>query len=100
MRISLTNGSNTWFDADKAERYKEATRWDGNNWVSIATKSPWYHERLYKTASGKWVLKTWSDYEREPEEYTIISEQTAYDWLTRNGHYEAIPPQELTAREV
>ncbi len=99
-RISLSDESNSWFDVDRAEEYKEASRWDGNNWRSLATNRPWYHEHLYKTAGGKWILNAWSDYEGVLEEYTEIRVEEAYDWLIRNEHYDAVPEEQLNARTV
>jgi hypothetical protein len=40
-RQALTDGTGRWFDLDKAERFEEATFWDGRNRISLATKSQW-----------------------------------------------------------
>lgn len=100
-RIALTDGSNTWFDAERATLYKELSRWDGNNWVSVATGSQWRHEHLYHTASGRWVLNFWSDYSGElGDHYQKISDHEAYDWLIKNQEFDALPENELSDREV
>lgn len=78
-----------WFDRAKAEEFKEATRWDGSNHISIATGSQWDHEVLYRTAGGRWVLRFWSQYEKRPESYRFISDMKAREWLLLNQEDEA-----------
>jgi len=73
-----------WFDRAKAEKFEEATRWDGNNHISIATGSQWDHEALYRTAGGRWVLHGWSQWEGRPERYRFISADEAREWLLLN----------------
>ena len=87
-----------WFDADRAERFAEDTRWDGRNHISVATNSQTEHESLYRTAGGKWILCEWSQWEGTLTMYTEISQKRAYDWLIKNGH--EVPESELAAREV
>lgn len=99
-RIALTDGSNTWFDADRGEKFEEDTNWDGSNHISVATGSQWEHEVLYRTASGKFVLHEWSNWHGTPDRYTTISEKSAYDWLVRNDHADAIPKEEDEARSL
>ncbi|WDL99766.1 hypothetical protein [Alicyclobacillus sp. ALC3] len=99
-RIALTDGSNTWFDADRAERFDEDTNWNGNNWISVATGSQWEHEVVYRTASGKYVLHTWSNWEGTLDTYSAIDEQQAFDWLLANDHADAIPKEEDEARSL
>jgi hypothetical protein len=65
-KIALVeNGEKTgkFFDMDKATKYEEDTYWNGNNHISKATGSQWSHEILFKTASGKWVLNCYSQYQ-------------------------------------
>lgn len=99
-RISLTDGSNTWFDADRATKFTEDTNWDGSNHISVNTGSQWHHEVLFCTASGKFILHTWSNYQGTEDTYESISEAKAYDWLIRNGEADAVPKEETEAREV
>ena len=86
-RITLTDSPN-WFDADAAVGFDEATRWDGNNHISVATGSQWDHERLYWTASGNWVLNYWSQWEGRLESYSEVDEARAIEWLIRNQYAE------------
>ena len=79
-----------WFDRAKAERFAEATRWDGNNHISIATGNQWDHEALYRTAGGRWVLHSWSQYQGRPERYQFVDDDEAREWLLLNNHDEAV----------
>lgn len=87
-RIALTDGSNAWFDADKAIEFAEATWWDGSNHISVITGSQWEHETLFYTRSGNWVLRFASCYQGTPTTYTQVSEQDAVDWLITNDHHD------------
>ena len=78
-----------WFDEAKAEEFKEATRWDGSNHISIATGSQTEHEQLYRTAGGRWVLNRWSQWQGTQETYRFISDQEAREWLLANGEDKA-----------
>ena len=106
-RIIITEARNVWgdkstgtkwFDADRAERFGEDTRWDGRNNISVATNSQTEHESLYRTAGGRWILCEWSDWEGTRTTYTEIPKERADDWLLKNDH--EIPESELAAREV
>jgi len=85
-RIVLTDGSGRWFDAERAEVFEEATWWDGRNHRSCATGSQWEHEALYRTASGRWVLHHWSQYQGVPDRWEEIDAEEAARWLSINGH--------------
>lgn len=85
-RQALTDGSGNWIDLDKAESFDEATYGDGSNHISRATGSQWHHERLYRAASGSWVLFSWSYYECVAETWLEVDHETAAAWLVRNGH--------------
>jgi hypothetical protein len=79
-RQAIDDGS--WFDMDKATVFLEATRWNGNNRISVNTNSQWEHEALYRTAKNSFVLNSYSAYQ---ETWERIDEQSAVDWLIRNG---------------
>lgn len=78
-----------WFDADKAIQYDEATEWDGSNRVSKATGIYSEHQALYRTASGRWVLNSWSQWQGRPDIYEFIDEARAREWLLLNDHDQA-----------
>jgi hypothetical protein len=75
-----------WFTLETAHDWDEGTRWDGNNNISLATGSQWNHERLYRTASGRWVLMQWSQWENSTDTYHFIDTTAARDWLLRNEY--------------
>lgn len=81
-RQAIDNGS--WFDLDKATVFMEATRWNGNNRISVNTNSQWAHEALYRTAKGSFVLNSYSAYQGSQETWEVIDDQSAVDWLIRN----------------
>lgn len=84
MRIALTDGSGQWFSEDKAECFEQDTYWNGNNWVSKATGKQNYHETLYLTKGGKFILKEYNDYSGSVNQYTIIDKDAAAVWFSIN----------------
>ena len=82
MRRQTIDGGG-WLDLDRAKKYDEDTRWDGNNHISVATGSQWNHEALYCTRKGVYVINSWSQWQGSGESWTRID---AADWLMRNGH--------------
>jgi hypothetical protein len=94
-KIALSdNGEKTgkFFDMDKATKYEEGTYWNGNNHISKVTGSQWSHEILFRTASGKWVLNCYSQYQGSVETYEIISPADAAEWVVKN-EYDDIPEE-------
>lgn len=81
-----TTGRTFWFESKNARRFAEDTRFDGNNHVSINTGSEWYHQTLYRTAGGKWLLLDWSNYEHIGNTSRHLTDDEAYEWLVRNDH--------------
>ena len=79
-----------WFNTDSAIAYEEATRWDGNNSVSVHPVGQYGHQLLYRTKGGRWVLNTWSQWEGVQETYEFISDDTAKEWLLRNESDDAV----------
>jgi hypothetical protein len=82
----ITTDDGHWFDSDKAQKWEEHTRWDGNNRFSLATRSQWNHEELYLTAGGRWVLSGWSQYQGSKPWCHAIEPSEAYGWLLRCEH--------------
>ena len=83
-RQALDDG--TWFDLDTAECFGEETRWDGHNHISVVTGSQWDHQDLYRTKSGRWVLRCWSQRQGTLPTWEEIDNKTAAAWLVRNEH--------------
>ena len=88
-RVALTDGSKAWFNTESAVIFKEDTRWDGRNQISVPTGSQWDHEWLYYTKSGKWVKNEFSAYQGTMETYEQIDDQDAIEWLILNNKTEA-----------
>lgn len=84
-RTPLTNGSGRWFDEDKAEVITEDTYHDGRNFISKATGSQWEHERLWRTAGGRWILNHWSNWQGSSESYEEVSDLFVAEWLAKQG---------------
>ncbi len=95
-RQKLTDGTPRWFDLDRAERFDQATTWDGSH------ESMWAHETLYKTAKGGWVKHFRSQYpvEGQSESWTILEPDEAHTWLGRNGYGEGASEDFAPDREV
>lgn len=84
-RIALTDDSGKWFDGEKAVKFEENTRWNGNNHISIATGSQWEHQSLYYTKSGNWVLHHWSQWQGSLDTYEEVDLGFASKWMTQNS---------------
>ena len=61
-----------WFDESKAIK-------------SRATGGQWDHEALFLTASGKWVLNAWSNWQGSNDTYSFMSDNKAYAWMMVNS---------------
>ena len=99
-RIAMTDGSGQWFDAEKADVFDEDSTWNGNNHISMATRSQTEHERLYRTASGKWVLHSWSQWQGTTDTYEVVGDKYAAKWLITNGHDSEIVAEEIAELEL
>ena len=83
-RVALPDGR--WFDVDSAEKFEEATFWDGRNRISRATGSQWDHETLYRTKAGHWVKHWWSQWQGSVDRWEVVDDDEAARWLVRNGY--------------
>lgn len=84
-----------WFDADKAEVYEENSYHNGNNWISKATGSQTEHEKLYLTASGKWVLFSWSQWQGSIDSAELVDEDFAVRWFAKNEYEDENIPEAI-----
>lgn len=73
-----------WFNWHTAEVIEENTRWDGHNNVSVHTSDQFAHQRLIRTAQGRWVLNNWSQWEGSEDRYEFITDDKAKEWLLVN----------------
>ena len=78
------------FEPSKSEHWDEDTRWNGNNMISVATGSQWEHERLFKTAKGRWVLHHWSNWQGTLDTFRLMSKEAAARWLVLNDEEDAV----------
>lgn len=79
-----------WFDSDSAVEYREAREWNGQNLVGVNNLGDYGHQILYRTAMGRWVLNTWSQWVGVPQTYEYVDDQRARDWLLINDHDDAV----------
>jgi hypothetical protein len=79
-----------WFDRTAARAFEEDEWWDGSNYISVATDSQWEHEELYRTAGGRWVLHSWSQWQGTRPGWEFVSDEAARTWLLRNHHDKAV----------
>lgn len=70
-----------------------ATYWHGNkevfdgaNLADVNTRDQGRGQGLYRTAQGRWVLRTWSNWVKESDTYTYASDTDARDWLLFNEY--------------
>ena len=89
-----------WFDLESATKFAENTRWDGRNHISVATGDQWSHEDLYRTAGGRWVKNSYSQWQGSSETWEEINEAEAAEWLVSNGHDSPIVAEEIAANEI
>lgn len=85
-RQVLTDETGRWFDLDSAREFQEGRFWDGRNHVSLATRSPWEHEALYRTRGGRWILHRWSQWQGTPDSWVEITKEEAARWFAVNNH--------------
>lgn len=69
------------FNHATAEEFKEGTRWDGHNHVSVHTSDQFAHQVLYRTKGGRWVLCNWSQWESVDETHEFVTDDQAREWL-------------------
>ncbi|MFI0357951.1 hypothetical protein [Actinomadura sp. 9N407] len=87
-----------WFDPDRAEAFVEVGAVTDEQYAQWQRKGKGgirgIRETLHRTESGRWVLRR--DYLDGPQgpETTwefVDRDDDAVDWLTRNGHEQALP---------
>lgn len=78
------------FRPDRAEVFHEARDWDGSHNISRATGSQWDHEALYRSASGRWIICSYSNRQDTPTRYRYADLSEVKEWLLVHGHDEAL----------
>jgi hypothetical protein len=79
------------------QHWDEATRWNGNNHISVATGSQWEHQTLYRSRKGRYYVEHESQWQGSTPHAEWISNHEAARWLLANGHDEL--PEGLAALE-
>lgn len=97
-RINIYDEAGTmvgWFDPAKCESWEQATGWDGDGHVELATGSKEVDARLYLTTGNRWVLGNYAlpRFAGGVDTFRFISAEDAYQWLARNG----CPPGQIQA---
>lgn len=77
--------------------WNEATRWNGNNHISIATGSQWVHETLYRSRKGRYYMEHESQWQGTTPYAEWVGNHTAAEWLLANEHE---LPEDLAALET
>ncbi|MEV7930497.1 CopG family transcriptional regulator [Kitasatospora sp. NPDC088779] len=81
------------FDPGAAEKFPENTRWDKrlNRQVGVnAGGVDGYHQALYRTAGGKWVLQRWREGAENQARYQFLDDSAARTWLRHNEEEDAV----------
>ena len=75
----------TVLDTENAtDHWDEATRWNGNNYISVATGSQWNHQTLYRSRKGRYYLVHTSQWQGSTPHAEWVSEHEAVRWLLAN----------------
>lgn len=68
------------------EYWTEGSRWNGHNYISLATGSQWEHQRLYKSNKGRYYIEYTSDFSNMASRAEWIDPTRACAWLLANDH--------------
>ena len=90
-RCTITGQSDTgdietvgWYDQDRATTVYSDKHWNGSNNIDKATGSQWDHEYLHRTAGGRWVLQTSSDWQGAgADTHRYLDDDEARGWVMR-----------------
>jgi hypothetical protein len=96
IRAAIKNMQGHWFDVEKAIKFEEESWHNGNNYISKATESQLNHENLFFTATGKWVINKYSQYQNQLESYEVITEDEAVVWFLKQ---EMDLPEQLAGKD-
>jgi hypothetical protein len=74
------------------QSWDEDTRWNGKNHISVNTGSQWDHQRLYRSAKGRYWIECWSQWQGSLPHAEWLDRVEAAKWFLLND-YEV--PEEL-----
>ena len=84
-RYRMSDG--TVVDTENAsQHWDEATRWNGNNHISVATGSQWEHQTLYRSRRGRYYIEHTSQWQGSTPSAEWVSNEEAARWLLANEH--------------
>ena len=66
------------------QSWKEETRFDGNNNVSVHTNNQWTHQTLYKSRKGRYYIEHTSQWQGATPRAEWVSNHEAVRWLLLN----------------
>jgi hypothetical protein len=82
-----TADDGTILDTTKAtNKWDEATRWNGNNHISIATGTQWDHQVLYRSSKGRYYIERTSQWQGSTDSADFVTNEEAARWLLANEH--------------
>ena len=77
----------TVVDTENATEYwKERTRWNGQNILSVATGTEWDHQTLYRSRRGRYYIERTSQWQGYTPGAEWVSLRAAAAWLALNEH--------------
>jgi hypothetical protein len=95
QKISLSDNSGRWFDAQHAKQWPEAiVLADDGTAISRATGKSWEHETLFLTQAGTFVMNL-LDTRTFHSQYVECSVELAAKWLIANGYTDELARLEL-----
>src|SRR3954447_13097571 len=78
------------FDPSKARSWEGDTYWDGHNRADVHTRDSTRSQTLYRTAGGRWVLRSDSRWEGEQTSWKFVTPAAAREWLLVNDDDDAV----------
>lgn len=79
-----------YFDPDRADFIEGDTYWTGDDHACTHLKDANRKEDLYRTAGGRWVVRTESSWQGEQTRYRFIIDDDAREWLLVNESHDLV----------
>lgn len=77
-----------YFTEERAEYWHGAKAVFVGSLADVNTRDQNRGQGLYRTAQGRWVLRTWSNWQGEADTHTYLTDDEARDWLVFNDREE------------
>ena len=85
-RYRMSDGASVVDTENASQHWDEATRWNGNNHISVATGSQWEHQTLYRSRRGRYYIEHTSQWQGSTPSAEWVSNEEAARWLLANEH--------------